>query len=686
MSPTTCSSISSERKRRRPLAAPSGNVIAAGAFALSSTYVFAFQHPTCAPRHPCYPTRFVPVPVSSSPTCSSRRCRSKVSAMPDWPKGFEEIGRLPKKKRGTGGRDAGTVNADTDVGEARHSNHEMAPRLNFTKTSSARLSIDEEALALPHFNTPPHTKSKKRPIDLTVQQNSGKPPSSRKSTNDVKKTNNDWIGAWGNWRDPLASDGNKPRKPSSVATRASDPKRKSSSSSPKPSDLKELDPSKPITVSDLQRILADGGYVRKSELLSDGSRSNASGSDRSRSNIAPSDTLSGSKTAFPQPSILSYKDVRIGTTIISAFCGLILAASVMRNLWLLGTVVGASYGSSIAQDTNDPEGPVGQLLVNLGRNCAKKWLQVYDFASAMWFMYRTGQLSYDYWKRYEDLDRRLGITDKVDAWNARFVQGKRSFDQWEKDNEVGRKILATLRTAWMVEEQSYKRQLKRRADSVSKYATIKYIQNFGAWVRRIFFASWNIVAGERQGELRELFAGIKIQLKELMDTRVVIQRAGSAISLLVLVNAIGALFASSPGVLSLLACVSGIIWPDWAGLTVERMLRITDETRALGRGESTGSVSSGLLGTSLSSASSSSQASEPVRFSFFERKDGSKRYYRTGRPLVAWTKLRGEGQGQEKNFLAAVNPFKVRGKKDTKTSTSNKSRTEENGPFAFFRK
>ena len=616
--------------------------------------------------------------------------------MSDWSKGFEEIGRLPKKKQHAGHRGAGAAAADeSETNHApKHSNHhEMASlgALNFTKTSSARLSIDDEALALPHFNTPPDTKAKKRPADQKIPRRSGKSPSSRKSTNDVKKMNNDWIGAWGNWRDPVASGGDRPRRPSSAATKASDPKQKLSSSSPKLSGLEELDPSKPITVSDLQRILADGGYVRKSDLLSDGSRSNMSGSERGKSNVALSDTLSGSKTAFPQPSVLSYKDVRIGTLFVSAFCGLLLAASVIRNLWLVGAVAGGVYGASIAHDTNDPDGPVGQLLVNLGRSVAKKWLQVYDFAAAMWFMYRTGQLSYDYWKRYEDLDRRLGITDKVDAWNTRFVQGKRSFDQWERNNEVGRKILATLRTAWMVEEQSYKRQLKRRKDSVSKNAAIKYLQNFGAWVRRVFFATWDLVAGERQGELKELLAGIKVQLTELMDTRVVIQRAGSAISLLVLVNAIGALFASSPGVLSLLACVSGIIWPDWAGLTFERMLRIADETRALGRGESTRSGSSVLLSASVSASPLMHQASEPVRFSFFERKDGSKRYYRAGKPLVAWTKLKGEEQDkkttkqQENIFLAAINPFKKRAK-EMKTSSSNESNTEKNGPFVFFHK
>jgi hypothetical protein len=65
-------------------------------------------------------------------------------------------------------------------------------------------------------------------------------------------------------------------------------------------------------------------------------------------------------------------------------------------------------------------------------------------------MYRTGQLSYEYYKIYEDMDRRWKVQEKVDAWNARFVEGKKQFDQWEKDNEIARKVLAGLRTVWYV--------------------------------------------------------------------------------------------------------------------------------------------------------------------------------------------------------------------------------------------
>ena len=629
-------------KRSRPAAAATTSRVLFATSALCASSVRAFDAPSAAAA------------CVAGPRARSRSSRLVMRAMPDW----SDIGKLPKKTS-----HARASSADAD---AEHSGHEVTSLGafgNFTKTSSARLSIDDEALV--HFDTPSSsTKSMNQP---KVQHHSDKLSSKnrKQSTHGMKAANNDWIGAWGAWRDPSGSgtstSGNKPMKSSGNKISTPTPKQKSVP----PTSAKPIsaDDTKPLTVSDLQRILADGGYVRKSDLDADSSRSKAGGSGHQVGGIAKastSDSLSGVKTAFPQPSILSYKGVQVGTMLVSALFGLIIATSVTRNLWLFGAVAGGVYGSSIAQDTNNPDlSPAAQFLVDIGRSVATRWLRAWDFATAMWFMYKTGELSYDYWKRYEDLDRRLGLTDKVDAWNARFVQGKQGFDRWEQDNEVGRKVLATLRTMWMVEEQSYQRQFKERKDRMSKNAVVKYIQNFFAWMRRVLIAGWNIVAVDRQGELKEFVAGIKVQLSKLMSTRVVIQRAGSAISLLVLVNFIGALFASSPGVLSMVALICGIIWPDWAGLTLERIMNIVDETRALGRGEDS-RRSSSLVSIP---SSSSAQASEPVRFSFFERRDGSKRFYRTGRPLIAWTKLNGENQSEKtpeqhvNNFLLAINPF-----------------------------
>jgi hypothetical protein len=50
--------------------------------------------------------------------------------------------------------------------------------------------------------------------------------------------------------------------------------------------------------------------------------------------------------------------------------------------------------------------------------------------------------------------RRFGIQEKVEG-NAHFIQGKKKFDAWEQNNEIGRLVLASFWTAWLIEEKWY---------------------------------------------------------------------------------------------------------------------------------------------------------------------------------------------------------------------------------------
>ena len=69
----------------------------------------------------------------------------------------------------------------------------------------------------------------------------------------------------------------------------------------------------------------------------------------------------------------------------------------------------------------------------------------------------------------------------MDAWNARFVEGKKNFDKWERENEIGRKVLAGLRTVWMVEENSYRSQKYRIQKGLKKGKQSKY---YDLWKQR----------------------------------------------------------------------------------------------------------------------------------------------------------------------------------------------------------
>ena len=161
--------------------------------------------------------------------------------------------------------------------------------------------------------------------------------------------------------------------------------------------------------------------------------------------------------AFPQLSIVSDKAVKIGSTATAGVFGSVVATTIVPNLWLMGMLGGGFYGYSVASPASlaanpNPSALTG-LILGTGRRLATMFLRVYDFFNGVWFMYKTGQLSYAYYKQFAQMDERFALTDKIDAWNARFQKGKVSFDKWEQENEVGRRILAGLRTVWLVEEQ-----------------------------------------------------------------------------------------------------------------------------------------------------------------------------------------------------------------------------------------
>jgi hypothetical protein len=152
-----------------------------------------------------------------------------------------------------------------------------------------------------------------------------------------------------------------------------------------------------------------------------------------KSSVSKTPSSKKSPVAFPQPSVLDAKSLRWGTTAASSTLGLLVGLSVLPNLWLIGAVFGAFYGYGLGKQQEEQENPPSQFvqlaIVNLGRRLANAYLQVYDYANALFFMYKTGQLSYDYYQRYADLDQRFAIQSKVDAWNARFAEGKINFDR-----------------------------------------------------------------------------------------------------------------------------------------------------------------------------------------------------------------------------------------------------------------
>ena len=408
-------------------------------------------------------------------------------------------------------------------------------------------------------------------------------------------------------------------------------------------------PTDPLTLQDLESILMNNRFVRESDLRQEFPMSPALSPDnvpvygvgssrnkRQQNQIIPSVPQSSSTynlpispqqpkspkatggVAFPQPSVLSYKHLKWGTAVSASVCGMIVGISLVPNLWLVGAALGGVYGSSVAdklaETQQTPEGLVPSTLVSIGRKVARTYLTVRDSVVTLFFMYKTGQLSYEYYQRYAKLDERFEIQKKVDAWNARFVEGKIAFDKWEQENEIGRKLLAGLRTAWLVEERSLKKKRFRRK---SRYRVVQFVYDAEFWLRRAIRSTWKTLTGRGDTRLREFFQGLR---QELSETRR--ERLGPAIVALFAGNLIGAFFTISPTFLSILAIIIGFSWPTWTTEFYTRVERLIRETRARGRGEI---QSLPFVGRS-----------NPIfydksRYHFYTRKDGTKQFYRTGK-------------------------------------------------------
>jgi hypothetical protein len=229
-----------------------------------------------------------------------------------------------------------------------------------------------------------------------------------------------------------------------------------------PSPLAHLKPNDTLTVADLEQVL-HGFLVQQQQqqqaymetlVRSTTSNSNNPGSSSSlvfqnqnnkpSSNVDSSSSIvktnmnnksSGGVVAFPQPSLLRYKDLQKGTTVSGSIAGLLVGMTILPNLWLIGMILGGTYGYGLhPEDHTDNDdattatkrnnNPIRRLILCSGRKLAKWYLQLYDYCHTIWFLYKTGQLSYEYYQRYAELDDKFGIQAKMDAWNAvRNVRG-----------------------------------------------------------------------------------------------------------------------------------------------------------------------------------------------------------------------------------------------------------------------
>jgi hypothetical protein len=430
---------------------------------------------------------------------------------------------------------------------------------------------------------------------------------------------------------------------STSSHKASTPKHSSSIASvssrtkppyPQYSQLKGKDPNDLVTVADLESILRNSEFYRRKEsALSVPERDDVSPSKATQTQQS---TKGG--VAFPQPSVLSNRSIKWGATVSAGGMGMLLATSAAPNFWLIGALLGGIFGyetgnslSAPPQETPVPRNVLQTLVLSTGRQLAKAFLKVSDAWQAFFFMYKTGQLSYEYYKTYAALDNRFAIQNKIDAWNARFVEGKMAFDRWERENEVGRKLLAGLRTAWLVEERSQKKRtglLKRSQRHQSRYRIIQFLYDAAYTCGKLWSSMWSaLLGGEIGAEIQAFFRGLLRGDANSLSTAQA--RVRGIVLTVVAVYLTGALFTISPGILAIFAAGLGWIWPTWTSEIVERTGNFFDETRARGKGESISSYSTKRSNAMLAKSNARFDKS---RYHFYRTADGNKRYYRVGQP------------------------------------------------------
>lgn len=224
-----------------------------------------------------------------------------------------------------------------------------------------------------------------------------------------------------------------------------------------------------------------------------------------------------------------------------------MGRSLSPKLWLLGSLFGLYYGpraARVSRNGNETSLPFSALLCRVGTNLAAAYSKASDVVTGLYFTYKTGQLSMAYYRRYSAIDDKYGIQEKVDAWNARFRDGKQQFDAWERENEVGRKILAGLRTAWLVEETGRPQlRIARAVADAREWAVRRWRRADVSWGLALCRGVGASVA-EATGE--EIFGSVTAGLVGVLLARM-----------------LGVFWNGRPRVLGFAAFALGTVFPGW---------------------------------------------------------------------------------------------------------------------------
>ncbi|CAM9447942.1 unnamed protein product [Ectocarpus fasciculatus] len=107
--------------------------------------------------------------------------------------------------------------------------------------------------------------------------------------------------------------------------------------------------------------------------------------------------------------IIDTRAKMLGAAFAGSVAGMIVGWSVLPNLWLVGGVTGALAFAALSRSST---GTVGTICSTCGIQVALMYKDVRDWWEQTVFLYKTGKLSYTYWRGFERYDQAWGLSAK----------------------------------------------------------------------------------------------------------------------------------------------------------------------------------------------------------------------------------------------------------------------------------
>ncbi|CAM9351365.1 unnamed protein product [Choristocarpus tenellus] len=141
--------------------------------------------------------------------------------------------------------------------------------------------------------------------------------------------------------------------------------------------------------------------------------------------------------------VIDKRATTLGAAFVGGFGGMVLGWSVLPNLWLVGAVGGVVTCALLSRTS----GVAGVFCSTFGAQVALLYKDIRDWYEQTIFLYKTGKLSYTYFKVFEEYDRAWGLTIKYEEAKSRLSEEARELDRQYK---IRAKTLKVGKQAWAI--------------------------------------------------------------------------------------------------------------------------------------------------------------------------------------------------------------------------------------------